>query len=183
MMRNRAQGSPGPTGAHGNPPFHGSIFGRIPNRIHPDPDPIWDPCCRSHGHAGPRVCWLGPEPQGTPNHTFSSPNGSPWHHLGLWDRDPTQNSGPDLAVQVPGPESQFFFPILDPEMPKSRFSGRVLKLLAPIAMDLGPQGPKGAQGADGGPKGPPKGPLGRPPAAFATSLRLPAMESSAQVKT
>ena len=54
-----------------------------PDAADPDPDPIWDRCCWSPGHAGPRVCWLGPEPQGTPNHTFSSPNRSPWHHLGL----------------------------------------------------------------------------------------------------
>ena len=40
-------------------------------------------------------------------------------------------------------------------MPKSIFSGRVLKLLAPIAMDLGPQGaqgaPRGSLGAPGAP--------------------------------
>ena len=37
--------------------------------------------------AGPaaarRVCWLGPEPQGTPSHNFLPPNGLPSHHLGL----------------------------------------------------------------------------------------------------
>ena len=32
----------------------------------------------------------------------------------------------------------FCFPMLDPTMSKSQFPGRVLKLLAPIAMDLGP---------------------------------------------
>ena len=59
-----------------------------------------------------------------------------------------------------GLNPNFFSPILDPKMPKSLFSGRVYKLLAPIAMDLGPQGPKGAQGAHRSPKGP-LGPLGQ----------------------
>ena len=30
-----------------------------------------------------QVCWLGLEHQGTPSHTFSPPNGLPFHHLGL----------------------------------------------------------------------------------------------------
>ena len=57
----------------------------------------------------PRVCWLGPEPQGTPNHTFLSPNGSPWHHLGPGDRAQGQNFGANLARGVPPPQSQLFF--------------------------------------------------------------------------
>ena len=32
----------------------------------------------------PRVCWLGPEPQGTPNHTFLSPIGSPSNRFGRY---------------------------------------------------------------------------------------------------
>ena len=57
----------------------------------------------------PRVCWLGPEPQGTPNHTFLSPNGSPWHHLGPGDRARGQNFAANLARGVPPPQSQLFF--------------------------------------------------------------------------
>ena len=98
-----------PGGLRRIPPSYKSISGRIPNRIYPDPDPIWDPCCQSTGHAGPRVCWLDPEPQGTPNHTFLPLNGSPCHHLGHGSRDPTQNSGPDLAVGVPDLNPNFFF--------------------------------------------------------------------------
>merc|ERR1712159_444116 len=36
-----------------------------------------------HPQGVTQVCWLGPEPQGTPSHTFLPPNGSPSHHLGL----------------------------------------------------------------------------------------------------
>ena len=32
---------------------------------------------------GVQVCWLGLEPQGTPNHRFLPPIGSPSHHVGL----------------------------------------------------------------------------------------------------
>ena len=67
----------------------------------------------------PRVCWLGPEPQGTPNHTFLSPNGSPWHHLGPGDRAQGQNFGANLARGVPPPQSQFFFTILEQQNPKN----------------------------------------------------------------
>ena len=63
---------------------------------------------------GVQVCLLGPEPQGTPNHIFLPPNGSPSHHLGFYNRDPAQNSGPDLAVGVTGPESQFVFAYFGP---------------------------------------------------------------------
>ena len=35
----------------------------------------WDQCCPSSGHAGPRVCWLGPELQGSPNYNFLPPKG------------------------------------------------------------------------------------------------------------
>ena len=45
-----------------------------------------------------------------------------------------------------GLNPNFFSLILEQHMPKSTFSARVLKLLAPIAMDLGPQGPKGPTG-------------------------------------
>ena len=37
-----------------------------------------------------RVCWLGPEPQGTPKPTFLPPNGSPCHHLDPSDRPATE---------------------------------------------------------------------------------------------
>ena len=63
--------------------------------------PYLDPAFRGPAIPGARVCWLGPEPQGTPNHTFLSPNGSPWYHLGLGDRDRTQNFGPNLARGIP----------------------------------------------------------------------------------
>ena len=58
---------------------------------------------------GPRVCWLGPEPQGTPNHTILSPNGSLWHHLGPGDQAQGQNFAANLAMGVPPPQSQLFF--------------------------------------------------------------------------
>ena len=72
---------------------------------------------------GPRVCWLGPEPQGTPNHTFLSPNGSPWHHLGPGDRDRAQNFGANLARGGgPAPSiSTLFSPFWRPKMPKCDF--------------------------------------------------------------
>ena len=53
--------------------------------------------------------------------------------------------------------------ILDPKMPKSIFSGRVLKLLAPQQWIWGPRGPKGAPRGPRGPKepkGPPSDPTG-----------------------
>ena len=67
--------------------------------------PFWDSLSQSWRDRPPpaQVCWLGPETQGTPNHTFLPGNGSPSHHLGHGDRDPMQNSGPDIAVGVPGP--------------------------------------------------------------------------------
>ena len=116
-----------------------------------------------------RVCWLGPEPQGTPNHTFSPPNGSPSHHFRLKNRDLAQNSGLDLAVGVPGPESQLFLFILDPKSSKADFLAVFRIYPRPIAMDLGPQGPTGRQfrgrprcpGAHGAlVHGPPNGPSG-----------------------
>ena len=61
-----------------------------------------------HPPAARRVCWLGLEPQGTPNQTFLLPNGSPSNRFGHFWRQNAQNSGPDLAVGVPGPESQLF---------------------------------------------------------------------------
>ena len=63
----------------------------------------------------PRACERGPGPQWTPHHTFLSPNGSPWHHLGLWDREPTQNFGANLARGVPPPQSQLLFTVLEPK--------------------------------------------------------------------
>ena len=114
-----------------------------------------------------QVCWLGPEPQGTPNHTFLPPNGSPSHHLGHRDRDPTQNSGPDLAMGVPGPKSQLFFAYFGPKMPKSIFSGRVSNLSATHSNGFGAPWAQGAHGAPvhGPPKGPrgPRGPRGARP--------------------
>ena len=125
---------------------------------------------RPPAHRPPtQVCWLGPEPQGTPNHTFLPPSGSPSHHLEFKNRDPAQNSGPDLAVGVPGPESQLFSLILEPKMPNSQFSGRVLNLSATHSNGFGGPGaqggPRGPRGPQGGPKGAlappsPKGPKG-----------------------
>ena len=117
------------------------------------------PSCHDLG----KVCWPGPEPQGTPSHTFLPPNGSPSHHLGLENRDPTQNSGPDHAVGVPGPESQLLLhPFWSPEMPQCQFLATFRICAAPIASDLGPQGPLGPQGGPRGPLGAPRGPLGPP---------------------
>ena len=87
-----------------------------------------------------QVCWLGLEPQGTPNHTFLPPNGSPSHHLGLQNWDLAQNSGPDLAVGVPGPESELCFHLSWTQMPKSKFSGRVSNLSATHSNGLGAPG-------------------------------------------
>ena len=71
---------------------------------------------------GPKVCERGREPKGTPKPTFLPPNGSPWHHLGLGDRDPAQNCGADLARGVPPPQSQLFFdPFWIPKMGKCQF--------------------------------------------------------------
>ena len=61
----------------------------------------------------PRVCWLGPEPQGTPNHTFLSPNGSPWHHLGPGDRAQGQNFAANVARGAHPLNLTFCFTILD----------------------------------------------------------------------
>ena len=47
--------------------------------------------------------------QGTPNHTFLPPNGSPSHHLGHGDQDSAQKFGPEIAVALLSPESQFLF--------------------------------------------------------------------------
>ena len=73
------------------------------------------------GQDNHRMCWLGLEPQGTPSHTLLPPNGSPSHHLGHRDRDPAQNSDPDLAVGVPVPESQLFAHHFGPPKPGSIF--------------------------------------------------------------
>ena len=89
-----------------------------------------------------QVCWPGPEPQGTPNHTFLSPNGSPSNRFGHFWRRNSQNSGPDLAVGVPGPESQLFFdPFWSQQMHKCVFLAGFRIYVAPIASDLGPHGP------------------------------------------
>ena len=104
---------------------------------------------------GPRVCERGPEPQGTPNHTFLSPNGSPWHHLGHGDRDPTQNSGADLARGVPPPQSQLFFDHFGAQKcPNVNFCELFEIQTAPSQRIWGPMGPLW------GPCGPPWGPWG-----------------------
>ena len=46
---------------------------------------------------GPKVCWRGPEPQGTPNHTFLAPIGSPSNRFAYPERGSMQNFGADLA--------------------------------------------------------------------------------------
>ena len=99
---------------------------------------------------GVQVCWLGPKPQGTPSHTFLPPNGSPSHHFGPGNRGPTQNSSPDLAVGVLGPESQLLFHPFLIQKCQNANQVQVLKLLAPIASDLGAQGPKEPRGSLGG---------------------------------
>ena len=67
----------------------------------------------------PRVCWLSPEPQGTPKPTFLPPNGSPCHHFGYGDRAQAQNCGAVLTRGVPPPQSRLFFdPFLTPKMGK-----------------------------------------------------------------
>ena len=80
----------------------------------------------------PRVCWLGPEPQGTPNHTFLSPNESPWHHLGPGDRARGQNFGANLGRGVPPPQSQLFlFTILEPRNAELSIFVKILKMDCP----------------------------------------------------
>ena len=86
----------------------------------------------------PRVCWLGLEPQGTPNHTFLSPNGSPWHHLGPGDRAQGQNFAANLARGVPPPQSQlFFFTILEPNNAKMSIFVNFLKMDCPSQGEFG----------------------------------------------
>ena len=46
---------------------------------------------------GVQVCWLGTETQGTPNHTFLSPIGSPSNRFAHSPRGNMQNSGADVA--------------------------------------------------------------------------------------
>ena len=113
---------------------------------------------------GPRVCWLGPEHQGIPNHTFLSPNGSPWHHLGLGDREPTQNFGANLASGGPPPQSQLLFsPFWNQKCQNvnvCRISENGLPQPGRIWAPMGPMGPKGPMGAPWGPWGPPWAPPG-----------------------
>ena len=133
----------------------------------------------------PRVCWLGPEPQGTPNHNFLSPNGSPWHHhLGPGDRARGQNFAANLARGVPPPQSQLFFShhfgakkcpkvnfceISETGLPQpgriwahARHGSRAPQVTHATAhaRPRGPRGPKGAQGGPMGPHGAPWGPSG-----------------------
>ena len=64
-----------------------------------------------------------------------------------------------------GPRAQipiFCSPILDPKMPKSRFSGRVSNLSATHSNGFGAPGAQGAHGGPKGPTGAPRGPLGAP---------------------
>ena len=92
-------------------------------------------------------------------------------HPTIWDfknRDPAQNSGPDLAVGVPGPKSQLCFRLFWTQNCKqNQFSGRVLNLSTTHSNGFGAQGPNGAHGAPvhGPPKGPrgPRGPRGARP--------------------
>ena len=130
----------------------------------------------------------GPGTPRDPNHTFLPPNGSPSHHLGHGDRDPTQNSGPDLAMGIPGLESQLFVhPFWTPNMPKCRFLTGFRNSDRPLAADLGSKnaqmqicikfsnlccthsigfgapwahGPMEAQWSLKGPQGDPRGPKG-----------------------
>ena len=76
-------------------------------------------------------------------------------------RPGSRRGGP--GAQIP----TFFSPILDPKMPKSRFSGRVSNLSATHSNGFGapgaqggPRGPRGPQGAPWGPQGAPWAPQG-----------------------
>ena len=96
----------------------------------------------------PRVCWLSPEPQGTPKPTFLPPNGSPCHHFGHGDRAQTQNCGAVLTRGVPPPQSRFFFdPFLTPKIGKCQFLGFFRNCAAQLRANLGPMGPHGPHGA------------------------------------
>ena len=57
-----------------------------------------------------RVGAPGPDPPPTPPHTNLSPNRPPSHHSLHPKQGPTQNFAADLAVGVPPPQSQLFFP-------------------------------------------------------------------------
>ena len=74
----------GPKGAHGAPqgPPQGGAGG---------------PFLAFFWFLGPKDVLAGPGTQGTPNHTFLSPNGSPSHHFGHPRRGFAQNSAADLA--------------------------------------------------------------------------------------
>ena len=114
-----------------------------------------------------RVCWLGPEPQGTPKPTFFPSNGSPCHHLGHGDRQKAQNCGAHLTRGVAPPQSQLFFdPFWIPKIGKCQFLSTFRNCAAQLRANLGPMGPHGhpwgAHGRPWAPHGGPKGPQRAP---------------------
>ena len=104
----------------------------------------------------PRVCELGPEPQGTPKTTFLAPIGSPYGRCLHFRHHIAQNFGADLARGVPPPQSRrFFSTILDVlfwEMPK--ICEKTLEYCL-VTANFRPAGrPAGALGPYGAPWGP-----------------------------
>ena len=82
------------------------------------------------------------------------------HQMGrrgiIWDLKPGTGTEFRPGSRRGGPGAQiptFVSPILDPKIPKSKFSGKVSNLSATRSNGFGAQGPKGPMGAPRGPQG------------------------------